>query len=549
MEYGNIKFWIKNSNEKNFLKVILKIDNLKLGRGVQLYKGKVKIHNINCSEDFSYDENFIYINNNNKELILEYDALIGSLGKHGNGGEIKEDLVTFMGEQIIILPVEILAMKDSSTLSGNIELDFSELKNNMYDENCELEKIKGIIPFKENGFKCTCINANWSDLYEIMKSSYTFGFFNEMILEKIRGDVKIFNSIRDTYFNSLCEDDEIIKNIKAICNFYFSLFKINHLNKKNLNIILLRKSKKQNPYILGGSGRSIISATFDSNKKRDWQLLSHRIFHAFMDDILISRDYHLPPNLWLTEGLATYYENLALESLDDNLKEKLGINFNKEIAKLNTRYVYMTLKEPNRFNIIPMEEGSLKSHGKIEFLHYTKSPLLIYIIENSDVKKENQIINYLIDNKEYKFSMEALFYKIFGVECNKFAVNYLFGNNILPLWELSEFIDEKEIIDNLEEYEYILWTWFLMEENGYIKDDLYSYNKKNLENKVKDIKIYNSYITNQIEKYSDNLSFLLKVWILRSEICNVSLRNINIRYELLKDNINVSAWENFVDRL
>ncbi len=41
-----------------------------------------------------------------------------------------------------------------------------------------------------------------------------------------------------------------------------------------------------------------------------------------MDDLLKSRVYHLPPNIWLTEGLATYYENLALESLEEGLKRK-----------------------------------------------------------------------------------------------------------------------------------------------------------------------------------------------------------------------------------
>ncbi len=97
-----------------------------------------------------------------------------------------------------------------------------------------------------------------------------------------------------------------------------------------------------------------------------------------MDHVLKSRVYHLPPNLWLTEGLATYYENLALESLEEELKERLDIKFKKEMAILYTRYLYMTLKEPSRFRIIPMEEGSIRSHGKIEFLHYTKAPLLVY---------------------------------------------------------------------------------------------------------------------------------------------------------------------------
>ncbi len=61
--------------------------------------------------------------------------------------------------------------------------------------------------------------------------------------------------------------EELVRNIKSICDYYYDLFKIDSLNKKDLNIVLLRKSKKENSYILGGSGKNVISATFDMNKK------------------------------------------------------------------------------------------------------------------------------------------------------------------------------------------------------------------------------------------------------------------------------------------
>ncbi|EOU2021249.1 hypothetical protein C4D31_12980, partial [Clostridium perfringens] len=512
MEYGDIKFLVRKSlNKEEGLNIRLKIKDVNL-RKIQLYRGKTKINNIKCKEEFYCDSNFIYINNKSRDLILEYEVLIGSLGKHGKGGEIEEDLISFMGEQILLLPVEMLTMNDDLRLNCSLEIDFTNLIEDIKSEVYSEKDYKSIIPFKENDFKSKCVGGTWSDLYEIMKSSYTFGFFEEIVLMKNYGEVHLYSSIENTFLNDSSKE-ELIRNIKSICDYYYDLFKIDSLNKKDLNIVLLRKSKKENSYILGGSGKNVISATFDMNKKRDWQLLSHRIFHAFMDDLLKSRVYHLPPNLWLTEGLATYYENLALESLEEGLKERLDIKFKKEMANLYTRYLYMTLKEPSRFKIIPMEEGSIKSHGKIEFLHYTKAPLLVYFIEtlNNSCGNKHEIIEYLINNKDKSFSMQNLFYNLLGFRCDSFASKYLFENSIIPLWDLKEHLDDKEVICTLQEYEYILWTWFLGEEENYIKDDLREYNK-NIEEiiSLRNINIYNSYLTKEIEGYSKELSFLLK---------------------------------------
>ena len=548
MEYGDIKFLVRKSlNTEEGLNIRLKIKDVNL-REIQLYRGKTKINNIKCKEEFYCDSNFIYINNKSRDLILEYEVLIGSLGKHGKGGEIGEDLISFMGEQILMLPVEMLTINDELKLNCILEIDFTNLIEDIKSEVYSEKDYKSIIPFKEGDFKSKCVGGTWSDLYEIMKSSYTFGFFEEIVLKKEYGEVHLYSSIENTFLNDSSKE-ELVRNIKSICGYYYNLFKIDSLNKKDLNIVLLRNSKKENSYILGGSGKNVISATFDMNKKRDWQLLSHRIFHAFMDDLLKSRVYHLPPNLWLTEGLATYYENLALESLEEGLKERLDIKFKKEMANLYTRYLYMTLKEPSRFRIIPMEEGSIRSHGKIEFLHYTKAPLLVYFIETLNNSCGNKIIEYLINNKEKSFSMQNLFYNLLGFRCDSFASKYLFGNSIIPLWDLKEHLDDKEVICNLQEYEYILWTWFLGEEENYIKDDLRTYNK-NIEGiiSLRNINIYNSYLTKEIEDYSKELSFLLKAWIIRSHICSVSSQDENIRYKLLKDKVNLRIWKEFVQQ-
>ena len=138
MEYGDIKFLVRKSlNTEEGLNIRLKIKDVNL-REIQLYRGKTKINNIKCKEEFYCDSNFIYINNKSRDLILEYEVLIGKLGKHGKGGEIEEDLISFMGEQILMLPVEILTMNDDLRLNCILEIDFTdlieEIKSEVYSE-------------------------------------------------------------------------------------------------------------------------------------------------------------------------------------------------------------------------------------------------------------------------------------------------------------------------------------------------------------------------------------------------------------------------------
>ena len=76
MEYGDIKFLVRKSlNKEESLNIRLKIKDVNL-RDIQLYKGKTKIKNIKCKEDFYCDSNFIYINNKSRDLILDRKSVV-----------------------------------------------------------------------------------------------------------------------------------------------------------------------------------------------------------------------------------------------------------------------------------------------------------------------------------------------------------------------------------------------------------------------------------------------------------------------------------------
>lgn len=545
MGYRDIIFSVRRDENENLLNIKLEMNNLEGVSKVQLYKGKVNIKEIYSDTYYEMDDNFLFLESKETNLIIDYKVQIGALGKHGRLGALNNDLISFMGEQILILPVNVLTLKDYEKLDYDIEINFSKLEGG-FENNILQYNFQSIIPFKEDKFISKCKRANWSDLYELMKSAYVFGYFEKKSFFEEEGKISLYIDWTSSLIN---KDSKVYENIRNICRYYFDLFKSSKKFKKNIDIVLLRKEEGEHPYILGGSGKNIISATFDEKEKRDWQLLSHRLFHGFMDSKLVSRIYHLPPNLWLTEGLATYYENLALESLNDNLKESLSINFNKELNKLYVRYLYMTLKEPNRYRIIPMEEAGIKSHGKLEFLHYTKAPLLVYLIENSIKNNKNSIVKYLIENSENEFSMQDLFYKLFGNNIENFASNYLFGNALLPLWNIKEDISDEELINWINEYEYIMWTWFQKEEEFYTKDNITLEEQYKIE-KVLDksnIVIYNKDITSNVEKYSNLLLNIIKLWLLKEQVLNVTYNDLNLRYKLLKDEINLKAWNNFLE--
>lgn len=542
----DIIFSVRKDRIDNLLNIRLKMKNMGVSSRIQLYKGKVKIEEIFSNGYYEIDENFLYLESKEDTLIIDYKVRIGYLGKHGKLGVLSDDLISFMGEQILILPVEILTLKDRQNLNYDIEINFFSLQSNFKNKK-EQYDFKSIIPFKQDNFISKCKKASWSDLYELMKSAYVFGYFENKSFIQENGEISIYID----WTSNLLEDKvSLYENIIKLCNYYFDLFKSNNNFKKDINIVLLRKEKGEHSYILGGSGKNIISSTFDEKEKRDWQLLSHRLFHGFMDSILTSREYHLPPNLWLTEGLATYYENLALKKLSNDLKEELNISFTKELHKLYVRYLYMTLKEPNRYRIIPMEEPSIKSHGKLEFLHYTKAPLLVYLIENSLTNNRNNIVNYLVSNCEKEFSMQHLFYSILGNKIDEFASKYLFGNSLISLFNIkSKDISEEEIISWINEYEYIMWTWFQKEEELYVKDNINLetiHNLKKLLDK-NNVIIYNKEITFNIERYSKLLSNIIKLWLLKEQVLNVSYNDLNLRYKLLKDKINLNIWNDFLE--
>lgn len=431
-----------NSIEDMTLKVKLFITDIPEMDVLHLYRSKSKVSDISANVDFKEDKDFIHFNIEKAPVFeLEYLVKLGFLAKHGAYGMLTEDIIAFAGEQVLLLPFEILNLasnKNDITANININYDLDSYKDR-------------IIPFNQN--RTSALKAaSWGDMFEVMKSSYVF---TKVDVHPINENFKLYTNFKVA--------DVVISNLNKLYNYYSSLFKTDiSLNLTSLQTDLDHK-------LFAGSSKSNICSTFDFNDKRDYQLISHRIFHAFMDTRLNNSVFHMPPNLWVTEGLACYYEHKALEVLDTDFKNALGISFDEEYKRLYRTYLYSIIKNEKLYNFPPLLEGNLQSNALIEYLHYTKSPLLIKFFEDSSLLEgEDHFINYLLSLKSLEdFSQPDMFKAVLTENLNDITIKYIFGAQKLSL-DIDPTGDIEIIKKELTEFEATMSTWFNLDK---VKND------------------------------------------------------------------------------
>lgn len=432
-----------NSTIDMSLKVKMNIEGISDLDVLHLFRNKAKVSNLQSDFPMKEDKDFIHFNTKNNDIFnIEYIAHLGFFAKHGQYGQVSDDCIAFAGEQILLLPFECLNLTSTKgDFDFNLDINF-DFKNN-FKTTC--------IPRNSNN-TTSILASTWGEMFEIMKSSYVFSNLNSY---KINDYLNLYSS-SDV-------DSKALENISKIYDYYKSLFKID-INL-NINSIFLNAENK----LFAGSSKTNICASFDFNNKRDLQLLSHRMFHAFMDTRLDNLAFHVPPNLWVTEGLATYYEHKALEVLDNDFKNKLSISFEEELKKLYRIYLYSLNKNEKLYNFPPIAEGNLQSHALIEYLHYTKSPLLIKFFEDSStLDGDDKFINYLLSLETLEnFSQPDMFKAILQDNINEFAINYIFGVQALPI-DLDLTDDIEKIRAELIEFETVMSSWFELDK---VKND------------------------------------------------------------------------------
>ncbi|MCL2152999.1 MAG: hypothetical protein FWH57_08595 [Oscillospiraceae bacterium] len=374
---------------------------------------------------------------------IDYDVSVSLPAKHGSRGAVTDIYTVFDGDQTFLLPAEFNLLSEEGVRNAVGRLNFA------FDFPNNWEKI---IPFTHLS------DPGWMDIYSITKNAFVAGEF--YLDYSTQSGLKVYSlehQAADQQTTSQLTPEDMA-GFDSLYAYYLELF---GSAPEGFNIVLLPPDRQ----IIGGSGTGVVAASFDPNSIKDWQLLSHRMFHAFYDTVAPYINVHVEPNMWLNEGLATYYEKLAMDALPEPLKLRLGADFRSQMALTFSQYLYMRLKEPFQYNFAPMDEERLTSSSMTEFLHYTAAPLIVMLFERESANNGNppdSLLRYCLDSSAFEGRVTALeaALDLLGDEGVGFCDDYLLGMNIPPLWYLEAYQpSSEEVLEALNYIETMLASW------------------------------------------------------------------------------------------
>jgi hypothetical protein len=551
-----LEYTIKSfSIEEKLLNVNVRIKPLKAesNKTFVLVKGSMNTSDEQCTDNLNRKVNF---KSQNGIIVIDklsegaqyinysYNVAIGGAGKHGDNGQVYQDMLSFAGESVLALPMRAL----------NYDNPKEDIIKKINVKSMVPDTWEAIIPYARKGAKTEAEieNPSWMQLHELRQATFTFGRFDKDIHidSNGKGYTVYLDPEAKQYYNS-----EAKSGIESLYNYYSKLFSF---NLDNFSIVMLRKSKENQNYIIGGVSTQNLASTFDPENKRDWQLLSHRMFHSFFEAKIPTDRYLKAPLLEFYEGLATYYENISLGSLPENIKGSLNLSYDKEFQHLFERYAYMRLKDSKSLSLIPLKEAELQgSPARIEFLHYTQMPLTVGYMEqliSKDTGKKDNILSYILKNsKDNTITVDKIANRLLGKNSSDFVARYLRGSEILPLWNIyaNNLDKEEDIVKRLNNYEFELYTWFSLENSLYKYDfaDI-----KELEMLVKEadrekVKFESDATEGIIKDKSPTIYKLLKAHALRAKVCSLEYSDASLREKLLASQSNLDKWDTFKKNL
>ncbi len=533
------------SGQNNRLHVNLNMQKVRKNEHLKLYKGDIPCSDIKCRSaetgekmDFDVKDDFIeIITGNDKSILVEYNVSLGQLDKHGHRGGAYSDMVTFDGDGVLILPQYAFSTEES------------EIKRNVGRITIHYDIPKdwvSVVPYsKQTGDELfsQLVKPTWADIYDLRKSCFAFGKFRKYSYEQGEGKLQVL--IDPAYKGNYSQ--EVEDGLNSIYKYYAGLFE----SEINFSILLLREDLKDGSYIISGSSTQTCGSSFQPGKARDWQLMGHRMFHAFFDTAVRETTFHTPPQLWFYEGMATYYENMSMNSLPAGIRQKTGLDKNEEFLMLYKQYLYMRLKDKYFFSVVPMEEEKYSSFkGITEFLHYTEAPLMIKALDDMGYSKygeHDRILKYILKHgKKGNLLLEELVKYAAGDGYKTFESKFMYNNELLPLWYLGDGKkeDTRRTIQSLKEIEYTQWTWFRLLDPEYPLDSPETEGLSELTGQAEKTSVHfaSEDVEKNVKKLSPAVYSLLKQYYLRADVCGADTNNKMLRYELLGKKENLDKW-------
>lgn len=515
---------------------------------LRLYKGAVDASDFSCRDahkrDVSFSDRGGFIEVDLRSVVppvtFSYTASLGKVGRHGHRGGVYADMVAFDGEHTLILPEAALSATDS-IIAGQI--DGISISYNFRTD------WTAFVPFAEkrggSRFPVTRVRPTTTyGIYQLMKSCYAFGAFETRSIDESgsRFTLAIDPACKGVY------TEGTVNGIRALYARYSTIF---GSEPPGFALALLRPDSADGLHVMGGLGPSAIASTFDPGQTRDWELLSHRFFHAFFDSRAPVGLFHKKPQVWLYEGLATYYENIALDGLPRDIRDSLKINVKEGFAALLRRYVYMRLSNP-RLALAPMNEPGITSQACTEFLHYTQAPLVVKLLEDQGCEQfggGDRILRFILGDSRSLTSLEPLFSFAIVKDRDTFGARHLFGAELLPAWRFaSGSEDPGTVVRELNEYERNLWAWFREENPDYPCDTFVLDGLAVLAGEAERAGVHFAApdLQKKVEEMSPTVYRLLMAYALRAKVCGVDMSDSLSHARILGDSICVNRWRDFL---
>ncbi|MBN2092881.1 hypothetical protein JW964_24885 [candidate division KSB1 bacterium] len=535
--------------DSNDIKIDLDIQNFHIkNRSPYLvfYIGNIKLKTLKISSDltnqqidYQIQKHILFIGpltGFEKKLTLHYTIQPGYLAKHGHQGHIDKNYCLLAGEQFLILP--------TAGRASRTQIHFVAPENwqtflpPIVDSNYEVTKNK-----------ITTTDTNWTGFYQLVKNCYIFGKFSASWDQ--------FHSLNFIFSKTI--SDSIQKKVQNLTTELIQFFNQRFQQRLSHYSFCFADFASDSEKIMGGVGPFSMGFTFSPHKKRDWQLLSHRLFHVYFDRFIGIKSFHLPPDLWFLEGMATFYEILAPGNLRLNEFGIKSYSDDKEFCQLYQRYLYFRLKDPELFKLIPTDKIKLSS-AQIEFLHYTQAPLLILAIQEISAQNQVQTGNdvlwqWLQDMKSYPDTTLEAFISARGESAlQKFWQNFIAGDSLLPPGTILPKNVEKdfpnnsqEIMHELKEYENLLFTWFQDEPEKFLKESIFESDFFPIvtNSDFQQINFANPNVEKLVFDFSPTIFYSLKINRLRLHVCKIDPTD-PIRNFKLSQPENQEIWNTFL---
>jgi len=534
----NLVYTFSRAANSDNIDVYLEIESASGRDQIELFNaaGTYRIRKISSdSEDVTFqktDRDTVLIDDPPQYILIEYTVVVGQLAKHGKEGIAISNAGMGSGEQLLLMPLESFSTDDEEVRSAVNSIRF----------------------FAEDGFAANISmppdivgkEVTWFTLFQIRKSAFVFADFITTIYEHRAGTL---------YIGYFPFQQEALDEIKRLFDYFCEVFE---KAPENLEIILLGLigvDIRAAEYVFAGGSIYTIGATFNPDDTRDWELLAHRMFHAFFDTNTGSTISYMPPNLWLYEGLASYYETKAMESIGKIDDPEVSY------AKMYADYLYMALKDPFRFSIAPMDEAeiSMWSPAAIEFLHYRQAPLIVWFANRNEEhivlnKFLSEIVTYeqeAADSDESnnetnpQLIPERVLMEI--LDDSQFIEDFLSGTYLLSFWDYMELPESVDIITHTALYEREMLSWLIHEQmNSSIDYIDYSSLAEIAEHaRQEEIAIADEYTSERILAFSPGIYDMLLKHKLRIEITGIDYFSPTQLYDLTSEE-NVLKWRAYI---